>query len=57
MLSDMGRDRDFFCRDKGLLGPVSRSGVVKARRPYVATQQQCLDRVARYRGSITTENP
>ena len=59
MLSDLGRYRDFLCRDRALLGPVSRlwtvsrQGVVKARRPYVATQQVCRDKMAqRVRGSV-----
>ena len=51
MLGDLGRDRDFLCLDRALLGPVSlpwtvlRPGVVKAGRPCVATQQVCRDKV------------
>ena len=52
MLADLGSARDFLCRNRALLGPmsqpwiVSRLGVVKAERPCVATQQVCRDRVA-----------
>ena len=43
MLGDLGLDRDFPCRDRALLGPMSRlwtvsqPGVVKVGRPCVAT--------------------
>ena len=52
MLGDLGRDKDFLCCYRALLGPmsqlwtVSRSGVVKAGRPCVATQQMCHGKVA-----------
>ena len=43
LLGDLVRDRDFLCRDKALLGPMSqtwamsRPSVVKTERPCVTT--------------------
>ena len=45
MLGDLGRDEDFLYRDRVLLDPVLRRGVVKVGRPCVVTQQVCQDRM------------
>ena len=61
MLGDLGLNKDFLCRDRALMGPVSRPwtvsrpGVIKAGRPCVATQQMCHNREVRRRSSVATD--